>query len=49
MPTKDEMAQAYLAQIKQKVLEADKQLEMLRRHLAECEEEFSKETKKESK
>ena len=43
MPTKDEMAEAYLAQIKQKVSEAEKQLELLRRHLKECEEEFSNE------
>ena len=48
MPTKEDMALAYLEQVRQKVADADKQLEMLRRHLEECEEEFSTETKKES-
>ena len=41
MPTKDEMAQAYLEQVKQKAVEAERQLEVLRRHLDECEEEFN--------
>ena len=41
MPTKDEMAQAYLEGVRQKVLEAERQLELLRRHLEECEEEFN--------
>ena len=45
MPSKEEMAQAYLEQVRQKVTEAERQLELLRRHLEECEEEF---TKKES-
>ena len=45
MPTKEEMAKAYLDQVRQKVVEAERQLEVLRRHLEECEEEF---TKKES-
>ena len=41
MPTKDEMARAYLEQVRQKVLEAERQLEVLRRHLEECEDEFN--------
>ena len=41
MPTKEEMAKAYLDQIRQKVVEAERQLELLRRHLEECEEEFN--------
>ena len=41
MPSKDEMAQAYLEQVRQKVKEAERQLELLRRHLEECEEEFN--------
>ena len=40
MPSKEEMAQAYLEQVRQKVTEAERQLELLRRHLEECEEEF---------
>ena len=40
MPTKEEMAKAYIEQIKQKVADLNKQLEVLRRHLEECEEEF---------
>jgi hypothetical protein len=43
MPTKEEMALAYLEQIRQKVADANKQAEMLRRHLEECEEEFNNE------
>ena len=49
MPTKEDMALAYLEGVRQKVADANKQLEMLRRHLEECEEEFSMEKKKESK
>ena len=41
MPTKEEMAKAYIEQIKVKVTDLNKQLEMLRRHLEECEDEFS--------
>ena len=41
MPTKEEMAKAYIEQIKLKVADLSKQLEMLRRHLEECEEEFN--------
>jgi len=41
MPTKEEMAKAYVEQIKVKVTDLNKQLEMLRRHLEECEEEFN--------
>ena len=41
MPTKEDMALAYLEQVRQKVADANKQLEMLRRHLEECEEEFN--------
>ena len=41
MPTKEEMAKAYIEQIKVKVTDLNKQLEMLRRHLEECEEEFN--------
>lgn len=41
MPSKEEMAQAYLEQVRQKVNEAERQLELLRRHLEECEEEFN--------
>ena len=41
MPTKEEMAKAYIEQIKVKVTDLSKQLEMLRRHLEECEEEFN--------
>ena len=48
MPTKEEMAKAYLDQVRQKVVEAERQLEVLRRHLEECEEEFTKEVLKES-
>ena len=41
MPTQEEMAKAYVEQIKQKVTDLNKQLEVLRRHLEECEEEFN--------
>ena len=41
MPTLDEMAQGYVEQIKTKVSELERQLEVLRRHLEECEAEFS--------
>jgi flagellar biosynthesis chaperone FliJ len=41
MPSKDEMAQAYILQLKQKVAEIEQQLATLRKHVAECEEEFS--------
>ena len=41
MPSKDEMAKAYLVQMKQKVAEIEQQLAALRKHVAECEEEFS--------
>ena len=41
MPTQEEMAKAYVEQIKQKVADLNKQLEVLRRHLEECEEEFN--------
>ena len=41
MPTQEEMAKAYVEQIKQKVAALNKQLEVLRRHLEECEEEFN--------
>ena len=41
MPTLDEMAQGYVEQIKTKVSELERQLEVLRRHLEECEEEFN--------
>ena len=49
MPTLDEMARGYVEQIKTKLNELEKQLEVLRRHLEECEEEFSMKKKKESK
>ena len=45
MPSLDEMAHGYVESIKTKLAELDRQSEVLRRHLEECEEEF---TKKES-
>ena len=48
MPTKEEMAKAYIEQVKLKADDLTKQLEVLRRHLEECEEEFTKEVTKES-
>jgi hypothetical protein len=41
MPSKDEMAKAYIVHLKQKVAEIEQQLAALRKHVAECEEEFS--------
>jgi len=41
MPSKDEMAQAYLDQVKQKIVDVEQQLAALRKHVAECEEEFN--------
>tara|TARA_R110002020_G_C15777140_1_gene728781 strand:- start:121 stop:270 length:150 start_codon:yes stop_codon:yes gene_type:complete len=48
MPTQEEMAKAYVEQIKLKADDLTKQLEVLRRHLKECEEEFTNEVTKES-
>ena len=41
MPSKDEMAQAYLDQVKQKIVDVEQQLAALRKHVAECEEELN--------
>ena len=40
MPTVEEMAQAYMSQIEQKVSSTERQLDLLRRHLQECKEEM---------
>ena len=40
MPTVEQMAQGYIEQIEQKVVDLEKQLDLLRRHLQECKEEI---------
>ena len=40
MPTVEQMAQGYMEQIEQKIVDLEKQLDLLRRHLQECKEEI---------
>ena len=40
MPTVKQMAQGYTEQIEQKIVDLEKQLDLLRRHLHECKEEI---------
>lgn len=41
MPTKEEMAQAYIEQVKGKIAELGVQINALEKHLVECEQELS--------
>ena len=41
MPSKDEMAQAYIDQVKQKIVDVEQQLAALRKHVAQCQVEFN--------
>ena len=40
MPSKDDMANAYIEHCKQKILELEKQVATLQGHVAECEQEL---------
>ena len=40
MPSKEEMANAYIEHCKQKVLELEKQVATLQDHIADCEKEL---------
>ena len=42
MPSKEEMAKAYIEQVKNKIAELSAQLEALNKHLEECELELTK-------
>ena len=40
MPTVEQMAQGYIEQIEQKIVDLEGQLDLLRRHLQECKDEI---------
>ena len=40
MPTKQEMAEAYIVQVEQKLKELEAQVEVLRAHIQECKDEL---------
>ena len=40
MPTKEEMAEAYIVQVEQKLKELETQVEALKTHIRECKDEL---------
>ena len=51
MPSQQEMAQAYIVQVEQKLKELESQVDALKTHITECKDELKNDTKtdKESK
>jgi len=45
MPSQQEMAQAYIVQVEQKLKELEAQVEALRTHIQECKDELQNDTK----
>ena len=44
MPTKQEMAEAYIVQVEQKLIELENQVEALKKHVQECKDELNSST-----